>query len=940
MKQFCRSLTFALALLPILPVAAGEGNLHAAMQPQLNVAPVLFEVEANARYASTDLKRWEVFTRDRVQLSRSLSIEFLNVDPAMKMEGVRPTGATLNIYQGNDPSKWKTNNGSYEAVAYRGLYRGIDLVYRRTENGLKGDFIVQPGADAAQIRFRFSGATVRLTNGELEIRPNGEAKEANMVERIPAVYEQDGAVRLEKIARYREFPDGAIGFEVEARDPRHELVIDPALSFSSYVAGSSLDQVTAMTYSSFERMLLVGGWTESSDLLGITDPTLFKGSIDGFYGRFAVVPGGAVTLSSMTLVGGSGTDKVTSIAVNAQGWVVVGGSTSSTNFPTRLPYQAQRSGTSDGFLIQFFPFGSTMVFSTYFGGTGGDQITGVAIDSNYVVYFAGTTSSKDLPVPRDGRSGFKGGPTDGFVGTLNPNLTLGYLFCLGGTGTDSISSLAMLNGEVYLTGATDSIDFPAVNSFQSGNFTGATSGGGQDAFITKVSSAGAVVYSSYLGGNGGYTGSPETGNAIAVNSIGEAYITGITSSTNFPTTSGAVQVQPNFAYGVTDAFLSKFSSTGGLAFSTYLGGTSWDQGNAVTVLRNGYVAIAGMTTSLDFPTLAALQPAIGSSGSYDAFVSIFTAAGALVYSSYFGGAGSDAAYAIASSPTNDLFIGGLTGSFNLPKVNALQTYINSSGYHGFVAKFNPIDLFGVFRPSSKQFILSPAFNAATYAVYSWSNVSCLNPQPVVGDWDNTGWNRIGLYCDGTWYLDLNGDNLYSAGVDRVVTNFGFVGAQPVVGDWDNTGKVRLGFFQNGLWYLDLVGDYVLRYTAQSVFSMGGAGDFAIAGDFANNGQTHLGVVRFNHWLVDLTGDHVGDTNYNFGSPHDKFLFADWDHTGVKRIGIFRQTPGEYPPGWWFIDITGNNFLDNPIFPCIPDRCFSNGIPNDLPIVGIGGSWRL
>jgi hypothetical protein len=346
-----------------------------------------------------------------------------------------------------------------------------------------------------------------------------------------------------------------------------------------------------------------------------------------------------------------------------------------------------------------------------------------------------------------------------------------------------------------------------------------------------------------------------------------------------------------------------------------------------------------MTTSLDFPTLSAMQPAIGSSGSYDAFLSIFTPSGALAYSSYFGGAGTDAANAIATDPGGDVFLGGLTGSYNFPKVNALQTYISSTGYHGFLAKFSPAQQFGVYRPSAKQFILSPAYNPSIYTVYSWSNVTCVNPQPVVGDWDSTGWTRIGLYCDGTWYLDMNGDNLFTAASDRTVTNFGFAGTQPVVGDWDNSGKVRLGFFQNGLWYLDLVGDYVLRYTPQSVFSMGGAGDYPIAGDFSNNGQTHIGVIRSNHWLLDLNGDHVADTNYNFGGKNDKFLFADWDNTGVKRIGIFRQTPGDYPPGWWFVDITGNNALDNPIFPCIPDKCFSNGIPLDLPVVGIRGSWQ-
>jgi len=913
--------------------------LQGANKLPLQVAPVLFEIEPNARYASTDLRQWEVFTRAGVQLSRTLSIEFQDMDPGMKMEGVGPSGAILSVYHGNDPAQWRPHIASYEAVAYRGLYPGIDVVYHRTENGLKGDFIVRPGADPERIRFRFTGGKTLLSKGELDIHPNDGGK--NMIERIPSVYEVDGAGdKWARSGRYRQYPDGSVGFEVSGRDPQRELVIDPNLTFSSFVAGSSLDQVTAMAYSAFDKTLVVGGWTESSDLLGVGDASNFKGSIDGFYGRFAVSTAGVVTLTSMTLIGGSGTDKVLSIGVSSSGVVAIGGSTTSQNFPVSsvAPTRWKKlQGTSDGFMAIFAASGTSLLFSSYFGGTGADQITAITIDPTFSIYIAGTTSSRDLPVLRD-TPGYSGGQTDGFVGVINADLSVRYLRYVGGAGTDSISSLAMLNGELYVTGGTDSVDLATVNPFTSGFFSGAVLGGGQDAFVMKVNATGTVVYCSYLGGNGGYTGAPEMGNAIAVNPAGEAYVTGVTSSTNFPATSGGFQTQAAAGYGAVDAFLTKFTATGGLGFSTYLGGTSWDQANAITVLKTGFVAVAGMTTSYDFPTLTPMQSTIGSNGSYDGFVSIFTPAGKLAYSSFFGGAGSDAVYAMATNSNSDLFIGGLTTSLNLPKVNALQTYISSSGYHGFLAKFTPVQQVGVFRPSTKQWILSNDFNFSTYSIYSWGALSCANPQPVVGDWDSTGWTRIGMYCDGTWYLDMDGDNLYTAGVDRLVTNFGFTATKPVVGDWDNTGKVRLGFFQNGLWYLDLVGDYVLRYNSQSVFSFGGAGDFPIVGDWLNNGLTHLGIVRFNHFLLDLNGDRTVDTNYNFGSSTDIFMFADWYNTGVKRIGSFR-TQG-YPIGWWFVDINGNNNLDNGNFPCVPDGCFSQGASGDIPVVGVRGSWRF
>ena len=921
-------------------------TLELAAAPQVqHFAPVLFELEPNARYASTDLERWEIFTRSGVTMGRSVSLQFVGADSGVKLEGQGKTRQTLSVYRGNDPSQWRTDCSSFDTLSYRGLYPGIDLVYRRLEGSLKGDFIVQPGADPSRIRFRFSGAQVTVEGDRLRIRAAGEILE----ERIPAVYELPGkAVK----AHYRQYRDGSIGIEVKEWNSRHQLVIDPNLTFSTFVAGSLLDQVTATAYSASENMLLVTGWTESGDLLGATAGTYKRGA-DGYYGRFAVAPNGGVSLSSMTLFGGTGNDKPLAIAVNSAGAVAIAGTTTSLNFPTVLAYQSTISGSSDGFLLRYPARSTTLSSSTYFGGTGTEQITGVAIDSSGKLYFAGTTTSRTLPITSGAlQSAFRGSTSDGFVGTLGSGASpaLGYLTFLGGSGTDSVAGLAQLNGEVYVTGATDSWDFWV----SSGAFQTA-SGGGQDAFVTKLNTSGQIAYSTYLGGAGGSTGQPEMGTAIAVNAAGEAYVTGVTSSSNFPISSGAAQLTLNTAYGQPDAFVTKLTASGGMGFSTFLGGSSWEQSNAVTILRNGLIAVAGQTSSLDFPLKFPTQPTLASSGYYDAFVTVFTSAGAVLYSSYFGGSGADTAYAIVGTSTNDLFVGGTTGSYDMPKVNPLQSNITSSGYHGFLARFAPSQMAGVYRPSAQTFYLIADFNFANYnryPAYSWANVTCPNARPVVGDWDNTGWTRIGLFCDGTWYLDIDGDNLFNAAVDRTVVNFGFAGVVPVVGDWDNTGRQRLGFFQNGLWFLDLVGDYIVRYNTHSpcttpdcpVISMGGTGDYPLVGDFSNNGQTRLGVVRFNHWLLDLNGDYQPDTNYNYGAQRDFFIFGDWDTSGIKRIGYFRSYQDQfgnldYPSGWWYLDSNGNNNLDNIYFPCQPDRCVSYGIPNDLPVVGVRGSWR-
>ena len=916
------------AVLPIAILILSSLSF-AASKPRLDqMPPALFEIEPNARFASTDLKQWEVFTRSGVQLGPDISVEFLGPDQRMKMEGVEPSATKLSVYQGNDQSKWKPDCAGFGAVAYRGLYPGIDLVYRRKQGRLKGDFIVQPGADFSKIRFRFTGGAVRFQPDLIEIRTATERFE----ERMPAVYDLDpGGQTSALAAHYRQNPDGSIGFEVTAHDTRLQLVIDPDLTFSTFVAGSMLDQITSVTYSPFDGTVLAAGWTESNNLLSPSGGFVREGvggSIDGFYGRFSLSPAGTVTLIGMTLIGGSGLDKITSIAVSSVGVVVLGGSTTSKDFPistSPAAYQKVLKGSTNGFLLEL---GTNLYFATYFGGNGSDQITGVATDSNYNVFFAGTTSSTNLPIANAFQSAFKGGQTDGFVGVLTASLTLSYFTYLGGSGDDSIAGLSMLNGVAYVTGATNSYDFPTLNAFQ------ASSGGGQDAFVAKLNANGTMGFSSYLGGSGGTAAFPEMGTAIAVDPAGEAYVVGMTSSTNFPVTTGAAQSA--FAGGATDGFLTKVSSSGAKLFSTFWGGSDWDQANAVTVLPSGYVAIAGSTTSFDMLTLQALPTGAANAGTYDAFVAVFSATGTLYWATYFGGAGSDAVYGMACAPNGEIIIGGLTASYNLPLANPLQSQIDG-GYHGFLAGLSPTQQFGTFRPSSGQFFLSSsrAFpkDAAvlTYSTLNWSAVSGPDAIPVVGDWDNTGRPRLGLFRKntGTWYLDMNGDDLYTPGVDKVVNGFG-ANAYPVVGDWDNTGRVRLGFFVDSFFYLDINGDNVFEYGTDYFKAFGGSTDIPIVGDWTNTGKTRIGVFRKGLWYLDLLGgfDSSQPISAIAGAATDNPLFADWDNTGKKRIGNYRAAG--YPVGWWLVDINGDFSYSGPPL----DAYYIFGGTGDQAVVGI------
>ena len=182
----------------------------------------------------------------------------------------------------------------------------------------------------------------------------------------------------------------------------------------------------------------------------------------------------------------------------------------------------------------------------------------------------------------------------------------------------------------------------------------AHSAGGQDAFVTKLTSAGAISYSTYLGGSSGGAGFPEMANTVAVNSSGEAFVGGMTSSVNFP---AVPSTDSSFIGGYTDGFLTKFSSSGSLVFSKYWGGSGWDQVNGITLLPTGAIVVAGMTSSWDFPTLRAAQTSIV--GSYDVFLSEFTPTGAMYWSTFWGGTGADAGLALASNGAGEILFGGI-----------------------------------------------------------------------------------------------------------------------------------------------------------------------------------------------------------------------------------------------------------------------------------------
>jgi len=401
-----------------------------------------------------------------------------------------------------------------------------------------------------------------------------------------------------------------------------------------------------------------------------------------------------VVLSYSTYLGGSGDDQGFGIAVDTDGNAYVTGRTDSANFPTISgAFQPTGGSTTDAFVTKLNPAGSALVYSTYIGGSGFDSGAGIAVDAAGNAYVTGFTGSTNFPTTAGAfQTTFANGANfggDAFVTKLDPTgSTLVYSTYLGGDSDDQGFGIAVdTNSNAYITGYTLSANFPTTpGAFQRIFVSGSI--GDADAFVTKLDPTGsAQIYSTYLGGSA-YDG----GSGIAVDAASNAYVTGITRSTNFPTTGGAFQT----AFASTsdfnaDAFVTKLDSTGSsLVYSTYLGGGSDEAGAGIAVDASGSAYVTGRTNSFVFPTTpGAFQPVGFSNGLYDAFVTKLDPAGsALVYSTRLGGSANDVGSGIVVDTDGNAYVVGSTFSDNFPTTPGAFQPIHAGGWDVFVTKLH------------------------------------------------------------------------------------------------------------------------------------------------------------------------------------------------------------------------------------------------------------
>ncbi|MGA9498141.1 MAG: SBBP repeat-containing protein [Terriglobales bacterium] len=624
-------------------------------------------------------------TRDHdseISAVTTLRLQLVGSNSHTAVTGFDELPGKSNYFVGNDPQKWRTNVPTYAKVKYEGIYSGIDLVYYGNQSGqLEYDFVIAPGADPKQIRLSFAGADrmrVDPASGDLLLKIG----EDEMRLHKPVVYQPAGAAddrqsapgesNTKPRAANPELPSGAfvlesnnqLTFRVAGYDPGRALVIDPVLTYSTYLGGSKLNVGNGIAIDASGEAY-IAGYTSSTDFPTF-DPLQSYGS--GPYKAFVTkfnAAGSALVYS--TYLGGNNQDIAYAIAVDSSGNAYVTGQTTSTNFPTVNPFQRSIGGSNDGFVTKLNPAGSALVYSTYLGGSGVDYGDAIAVDSSGSAYITGLTASSNFPTenPFQANLSGTGGYTDAFVTKFNAaGSALVYSTYLGGSVADQGLGITVDSSDnAYVTGYTNSTNFPTLNPFQATNK--APDG---TAFVTKFDAAGsALVYSTYLGGNGYDYG--DRGYAIAVDSSGEAYVTGVTGSTNFPTVN---PFQGTFVAGEYTAFVTKFNNTGSdLVYSTYLGGNYADWGYGIAVDSSGEAYVTGTTQSTNFPTVNPIQANIA--GSEDIFVTEFNDVGsALIYSTYLGGSISQGGLGIAIDSSGDAYITGGTFSTDFPTVNPFQ----------------------------------------------------------------------------------------------------------------------------------------------------------------------------------------------------------------------------------------------------------------------------
>jgi len=577
-----------------------------------------------------------------------LQMKFVGANADATVRGEAGQAGKINYLIGNDSAQWHSGVPTFAKVKVEKIYPGVDVIFYGNQNQLEYDFNLAAGTNPKIVTLRFDGAQKLQVNeqGELVIcLAGGEIHQPQ-----PLIYQMVNGSRQTIQGGYELLADQQVAFAVGQYDHNLPLVIDPVLSYSTFFGGGAGDTAWSVKLDGSGNVYVAGETLSAKFLTNVAGvyPTNSGGSLNGdaFVAKFDNL---GTNLSYFTYLGGSADDRALDLAVDGSGHVFVTGTTDSTNFPVKNAIYSKIPGTNisinghqygyhnAAFVTELSADGSALIYSTYFGGSGNDQGIGIALDSTGAAYVTGQTTSTNLP--------------------CTTNAFQSHLKCA-------------------------SSDY-VVNS---GN-----------AFLVAISpNGGQINYCTYLGGT-----NLDLGDGVAVDSSDFVYVTGATSSTNFPTTNAVANFKnlnatTNASYTF-DAFVTKFTpGCAGLVYSIFLGSSNYDVAARIVSDSSGNAYVVGSTASTNFPNTALFPNHLTNNINYglttvttNVFVTEINPTGsAIVHSAIFGGNNMDFGGDLQLDAAGNIFVVGTTSSTNFP-VTANNIFgslrsTNSGGNDAFV----------------------------------------------------------------------------------------------------------------------------------------------------------------------------------------------------------------------------------------------------------------
>jgi hypothetical protein len=683
-----------------------KARSSAAAKQMMAQMPIAFEALPDGRFLAKSMGHSVLLDSQsavwRMHGGSNIQMEFRNANKSAPRHGVDRLKARVDRYIGNDKSKWRTNIPTFQKVAYDSVYPGVDLVFYGKGGKMEHDFIVAPHADPKQIQLAFAGASKMQLDGQGNLNLESGSSPDHLELTKPIAYQTlANGTRSEVDVKFTASADHSVSFDLGHYDADRPLVIDPVVLYSTYYGGSGEDEFVALAADLNSDSVWIVGSTDSSDIItngGGLNGTQATAGRDILVAQFVGAGSGQLTIAYSSTMGGTLDDEPTAIGVAPNGFVYIVGSTGSVDFPSVNPFNSTFQGLSDGFIVGIDPTqlqtpASAIIYATFLGGTATDWITCMTFDQNSILYVGGYTLSLDFPTSAGAILAGNRGGYDPFAAQIDPTAGssgLLYSTTYGGSSTDEGTGIAVdNNGIIYLSGWTDSSDFPVSAPITGGNVPFQSNAGQADGFLVAIdptqSGVAGIVWCTYFGGSDW-----DQPNAMQFAPNGQLIIAGYTASTDFPMVGNSLQ--PRNAGGY-DMFITAWDFTQKpsqwLVYSTYLGSSDDDVLNGMSIDPQGRINLIGYTSpasyvpgpnAVPFPTTAnAVQPVSG--GLEEAIIARIDltqpGAQALTFSTFWGGPGNDVGLGVFADPRGCfVYATGSTGSRNMLVVPyAFQTQL-------------------------------------------------------------------------------------------------------------------------------------------------------------------------------------------------------------------------------------------------------------------------